>query len=411
MEPEIGLGLGHIELILDNLLSRNPLGDIQAEVNQRPYLREMLLKVTGKGVPDVPIPPPSTLSPFHVSNGQLFKDGKLFKAMGMNFRELPFYGLGLSPIQWATDSHLHEQLNGAVEYGAKIIRVYCAHPAIPLQQAIPRVQRVLDEAGKRGLYVILCLTDGAPAGEFYVPETPDLKSGRYSWKWILGGYKTGNYRDYVEGMTSALGQHAAIFAWEPINELTALDWPLSDEKANGMLQFWKDITALIRKNSPKKLISNGNVSSWELFVERAYGGGQYAFRMATETELNLICFHSYADSPDALGSTGQHIRNEVDLLKANHINDVAFILGETAGKWTDDYVETDSDPLRKLIEGVFSMGFSVVLYWAVSFPYGKDIGVHAQGYPNWNQQPLSTRWFNAMGLFRAKAKQFQELFS
>lgn len=380
------------ERILGYAIDDHGLETVKAAIAQRGDLYNLLSQLVGNAPP-----PESELAPFSISNNQLLKEGRVYKFLGMNYRELPFFGLGLDPIKWTTDAHFFQQLDGATAKKCKAIRVFCSHPALTVEQTIPRLKRVLDEAAKRGLYVILCLTDGASGGAFHVPESADLRTDRYTWKWILGGWKTGKYYRFVDEVTKALGDHPAVFSFEPVNELTALSWPLTDEQANGMLAFWKDVTALIRKNAPKKLISSGSISSWELFVERAYANGNYALRMANETDLNLISFHSYPVGQDVLGETGQHIRNEVNLLKANNVRRVAFMLEETAARWDSGYVETSVDPVKRQVDALLGMGFVAAFLWGVSFPYGQDIGVHGAGYPNWNSDPLAARWHNAIG--------------
>lgn len=116
-QTEIGLGLGHVELILDNLLSRNPLGDVQAQINQRPYLREMLLKITGAGVPDVPV---STLRPFSRRGNQILYNGDPFRFTGANMRGLAWYG---DILPYATANDVNIQLDGAKAIGMKVIRL------------------------------------------------------------------------------------------------------------------------------------------------------------------------------------------------------------------------------------------------------------------------------------------------
>lgn len=404
---DLNVSFSLITQILDNVHKDNSLEAMRSELAQRPRLMGMLAKLLEMEAPPLPV---STLEPFRVENNQILKDGRLWKGLGMNFRELPFFGLGLAGAEWTTINHLFAQLDGAVEKKAKIIRAYCAHKDVPLQQAIPLVRRVLDEAQKRGLYVILVLTDNA-GSDFFVPETPDLRDGRYTWKFI-NNYKTSNYWRYVDGMTKALADHPAIFSWEPMNEITAYTYPLTVDMANSMFTFWRDIAALIRNNSPKKMISNGFVSAWEAFVNHAYGEGQYALKLARETDIDILCFHSYSHPNDPLGAAGQHIRNEVNLIKSQNVRRVAFILEETAGRWENDFIETDSTSLKVLADGVFSLGFSSVMLWAVSFPYAQNIGIGGAGYFNGNAPPHSTRWHNAVvGWFPAVATELERAFS
>lgn len=179
-----------------------------------------------------------------------------------------------------------------------------------------------------------------------------------------------------------------------------------------MFAFWRDVAALIRRNSPKKMISNGFVSAWEAFVNHAYGEGRYALKLARETDIDILCFHSYSNPNDPLGAAGQHIRNEVNLIKSNNVKRVAFILEETAGRWEDNFIETDSTSLKVLADGVFALGFSSVMLWALSFPYGQNIGIGGAGYFNANEPPHSTRWHNAVvGWFPAVAAELERAFS
>lgn len=403
-DPQLQIGMGLVEQVLLLMRKQYGLDIMREEMTFRPALGAVMRELLGDAPP--PPQPDSNLRPFSVVNNQILKDGRLWKGLGMNFRELPFYGLGLEPVRWATDTHFFQQLDGAVSKKAKVIRVYCAHPALSVEQAILRVRRVLDEAQRRGLYVTLCISDAAPEGSFFVADTPANKQGRYTWAFIQGGYQ--GYLRYVDALTKAIGDHDAVFSIEPFNELTAPTYPLSDTQSESMLDFWRQITNLIRANAPTKLISNGNVSSWELWVLDAYNNGKYALKMAQLPNLDLLCFHSYPVTSDVLGAAGQHIRNEVNLIKSNNVGKVAFILEETAARW--EPVETSAEPVQKQVDALFAMGFAAAFLWGVSFPYGQDIGVHGAGYPNWNNPPLSTRWHNTInGWFPAIATDLERV--
>lgn len=409
---EITIGLSLIHAILENLKARNGVGAIRTALAHLPALRALLHEALGEVVVEVPpVEPASKLAPWRVENNQVLLDGRLWKGLGVNLRELAFYGLGIDPIRWATDQHFFQQLDGVKNRKAKVIRIYCAHKNLTAEQCIPRVKRVLDEAQKRGLYVILCLTDGATS-DFFVGDTAQNKQTRYTWEWINGGYKNA-YWSFVDKVTKALGDHPAIWAWEPINELTIPSWgspnPITAQ-SEAVLDFFRQVTNLIRANSPTKIISDGNISSWENFVLDAYTNGQYAAKKAQLPNLDIVSFHSYAVTPDLLGAAGQHIRDEISLIKSKNVRKVGFILGETAARWDNSLVETSAEPVQRLVDEFFRMGGSLAILWGWSEPHGVDIGVHGAGYWNGSTPPHSTRWHNITGWLSAVATELERAF-
>lgn len=416
----------------------NKLGNEQFKARLTPELMAVFQEViVGATTPDVPpveepeIPPveeePTTppvveppvarepkTAPWHVSNGQIFKNNKLWKGIILNYRELPFYGTSAHPQ--AEVGHIFQQLDFAVSTNAEVVRVYCAHPTHSAEQAIPLIRRVLDECQKRKLSAILCLSDAAPPGSFYIADdAPNRRpDGGYSWAFIQGGYRN-RYWEYVDKVTKAFTAHPAIWMWESFNEMVVPTHPLTGLQADAMFDMFKQIGKLIKGNSPTKMLGNGKISSWQTYVFDAYGGKQLARKEAMLPEYDVVCFHSYAvmdynpnpqprleDVPQILGDSYQHILDELNAIKGTG---KAFILEETATKWEN----TEVDKLRIQASAFFELGGSAVGIWGVGSIYDKDINAHGGGYFNDAQPPQSTRWHNTFGWVKATGSEFKRV--
>lgn len=392
MEIEIACGI--LETTLDNLLSRNPLGDVQAEVNQRPYLREMLLKVTGETAPDVPV---STLTPFSISNGGILKNGKQWKATGCNMRGAIRYN----------EHNLQGQLDGAKSVGMQIVRFYVAHNELSTQDTIPRVRHILDELQKRNMYGMLVLTDGAYSG-FNVRDTYENRNSEgigkdhYTWKFYDVGFR-GAYKKHVEEITAALGNHPAIFAWGIINESFTPSFPISTAQANAMVNFFIEMSDTIRVNSPAKLISTDCIAFWETLNEFAYANnGAYARKIIQHKNINLCTWHSYLINNQPLGAAHLNIKKEMALF-ANE-KSVAWGLQEVATAWEDE----SEHWFKELVKELFPFA-SFILVWNTGFVYEVDNG-DVDGY--WhagNKDQSQERRFNnvILGFMKAFAEQLK----
>lgn len=387
-ETEIGLGLGHIELILDNLLSRNPLGDVQAEASQRPYLKEMLLKVTGETAPDVPV---STLKPFSRRGNQILYNGEPFRFTGANMRGLAWYG---DILPYATANDVNIQLDGAKAIGMKVIRFYAAHHTRTVKQSIPRVKAILDALHARNMFGIVVLTDGAQSG-FYVADTPQNRGGnpdRYTQRWVDGGFRE-NYKLFVDEFTTAIGNHPALFAYCICNEYTATIFPLTIPMADNLLKLHAEISTLIATNAPQKFVSTGLESCWQGFVNHAYDGGQYARKLYALPNIHYGTCHTYMSDGNPLGSTHEHIKRELEI--SGH----PMIIEETNTR----HEVANADWLNSLVNATLPR-FSGYLQWNMSFPYCRDTG-DADGLYNCDKdQHLGARWHNHVGYWRSLAE-------
>lgn len=286
----------------------------------RTRLKELL---QGLVIPEAPLPPTSNLTPFSVQGTQFIYQGKPFKFIGVNSRELAFWGVTL---QHSTKAQIADQLTGLQSLGVKVVRFYAAHRAVPASQAASLVRYVLDELKKRDMFGIVVLADGAYSG--YNPPEVDgvnratLGINRYTERFYLGGYEE-NYLPYAKHIVQQNGNHDAIFAWEPANELTTINTLPNTNLMNAYLKFYEDSTSMIRQYSPTKMIGTGLESAWQLFSVNAYGGLQYAKKLYQLPNVDFATVHTYEDQASvvpltnvpnyALGSARDNLVHELAL--------------------------------------------------------------------------------------------------
>lgn len=335
----------------------------------------------------------ATHSPFTVEGNRILLDGQPFRFTGVNFRELIGYDNRIMP--YANPSDIAIQLDGAKALGMRVVRFYVAHKSLSAEAAIPRIKTILAMLEARGLYGILVLTDGVHSG-FQIADTPTNRTAsgadRYSHTFFAGGFRS-HYLPYVETVTAAIGAHPAIFAWEPGNEFTTVSVPPSTAQMDAFLNFYTETAAVIRRNSPGKLISSGLESCWQLFVLHAYDGERYCARLYQIVDIGTL--HTYQTN-EPLGSAYQHVLRELQL------TDVPLIIEETNTFWEYE----SADWFNSLIR--LTMGrLSGYMQWGMSFPYARDIGV---GDGVWNA-PTGTaqarRWHILTGFWRALSDQLR----
>lgn len=352
------------------------------------------------GATPTPTPSPTTapqpaLYPFTIEGNRIYLNGEPFKFVGVNFRELIGYDNRIMP--YAGPHDVTVQLDGAGSLGMRVVRFYVSHKSLTVDQAIPRVRNILDMLEARGMYAILVISDGAYSG-FEVKDNSQNRAvngiDRYTHRFFEGGYRD-NYLPYVETLTKAIGSHPAIFAWEPINEATTVQVPPTQAQMDAFIAFYADVTAVIRRNSPGKMVSSGLESCYQLFVLHAYENGEYCARLYQIVDIGTI--HTYQENTgQPLGSSWMHFVREMQL------SDQPLIVEEINTAWE---VES-TDWLAGLVKAAFSR-LSGILQWNMSFPYARDIGV---GDGAWNAPAgtaQSRRWFHITGFWRSLADQLR----
>lgn len=303
---EIKLGLGHVELILDNLLSRNPLGDVQAEVNQRPYLREMLLKVTGESVPDMP--PLSQYAPFSVSGNKVLYNGNEFRTIGFNLREAIGYG---DIMEYATPALLRRQLEIIRYIGGKTVRFYAAHVNLTASQAAIRTENFLNLLKEYGLFGIAVLDEGAHS-EFRIKKAEKNYKGRLTHEFYGGGYRD-EYLPYIREVVKRVGNHSNVFCFEICNESTTPFPPTPTVPQMEAMLTWMSVAAnTIHEFAPQKLTSNGFISAWEMGAINAYDGFKFAEKVHKITQLASL--HTYQGNRNLpYGDVEPNIKRELPM--------------------------------------------------------------------------------------------------
>lgn len=334
-------------------------------------------------------------TPFSVDGNRLLLNGQQFKFTGVNFRELIGYDNVIMP--YASPNDVVIQLDGAKQLGMSVVRFYVAHKSLSVEAAIPRVKRILDMLQARGMYAILVLTDGAYSGfEIRDNSTNRAFNGidRYTHAFYEGGFRQ-NYLPYVEAMTAGIGAHPAILSWEIGNEFTTIQIPPTTAQMDAFLNFYAETAAVIRRNSPGKLISSGLESCWQLFVTQAYDGAKYCEKLYNIVEIGTI--HTYQENTNQpLGTGWAHIVREFQ------IPNQVLIIEETNTYWENE----STDWLSLLVKTAF-VRVSGALHWNMCFTYARDIGTCDGAVNALVGTAQARRWFNITGFWKAFSEQLR----
>lgn len=388
---ELKLSLHVIETVLGYAEKDHGLLAIQQELAFSPEFASLYSKlksVTGGAV--VPVPDPEPIKGFSTRGNEILLDGAPFRFTGYNLREAAFYGEPLDETRWTDVAFLQHQLNVAKDLGGKVIRFYAAHRNYTAEQVIPRVIHVLDHLHARGLYAIVALTDGVGSG-FSLPDTTQNFRDRHTHEFYGGGYRQ-NYLPYITKMLEAIKDHPALFMVEPGNEFLVpypdfVPNPPTAKQFENIFNFFRETTTVMREIAPKPLRGTGFVSSWEVFVEQAYGGAQYAKSLFDLGMFDAACVHTYeGQRSHKWGDTGMHLEKEMALQgHPLYIGEMGMNVGTADGGWTARL----GDQTAPRVSGV--------LQWALqAWPQDRGVGDNRVGM---NQYHM-TMWHHNTGNMR-----------
>ena len=339
-----------------------------------------------------PAAPSSTgLSPFTTSGSQFLLNGKPFRFVGVNARELAYYGhqhYGIT--KWTRAEHIDQQIEMAAQMKAQVVRFFAAcnideagQPRTDTQMAIRRTKAVLDKLAARKMYGLITLTDAkwsgldvrvpaqfrGPAGQPFLGDAKEVLNNEF----YRGGYKQG-YIQFVQELVGALAGHPAIFAWAIGNEMQT--YPSTDPSiadCDMFINFFKDASETIRRLSPKNLITTGIESCWHLFVLNAYERAKYCNKLYAIPTIDFATLHTYQEHGNYsnLGHNNDQIRRETELArtvwkKPIIMEEIGAVGGQSRGNGATWIAPT--------CQQLFDMGVSGVLQWGFS-AFDSDLGV------------------------------------
>lgn len=382
MDNAIAFGLAELALnwIKAHGLTLPP--DLKALVNALAEVAPPVEEPQEPETPPVePAPEPAPLAPFGTNGNTLLKDGQPFKFTGCNLLELAWYGHPVVPH--AKAHHIGQQLDVAKAFGMKVVRLFCAHKSTLARVAIPRVRAVLDALQARGMYALLVLADGNQT-DFYPDDLLINRSrdpNRYTSYWITDGYR-GNYKGYVNDFTKALGDHPAIFAWEPVN-LYRPQGGLAEMPA--VESFFDDISETIRENSPQKLIAAG--WGWQILDDFGYATGS-AKRIYQHPRIDLATVQASQTVGNALGEYQMQIEGELK------VSGIPLIVESMGSLWENESADWHEAVIRAT--GERASGW---MQRAPSFVHRDDLGVHANGMFNAPPETAQARRYTHLAGF------------
>jgi len=212
-------------------------------------------------------------------------NGQTYRFVGMNIRGISHYGHG-NPLQFTTSAHITENLDGALEFGVDVVRLFSAANNRTAQENADNLEDVLDLMEARGMKAIISLTDVYntpfhPMGDdsYYLPQTGGFTLLDDSW--FAGGYED-NYLPWVQLVVNQLKDHNAVFAWEIGNEITDIKNP------NNIIALVNDIAAEIKSIDPHHMVTTGFLSVDHTQIGIANGEALYE-----NPNIDFISVHAY----------------------------------------------------------------------------------------------------------------------
>jgi hypothetical protein len=366
--------------------------NLEDEVKLTILSRLIASKVTV--TPASPTPPPATPSRpkgrFTVQGTQFLLDGKPFRFVGVNVRELAYYGFSAWTNGHARPEHIDAQLQSAKQMRAQVFRIYApfsrnakGEERTDTQEAIRRIKLVLDKAQKLNMFALISLDDAKQSG-FHVATTDN---GRYrepgfisNMAFYHGGYQE-RYLPFVKELVGALGGHPALFAWGVCNETQVNPFippTPPDSDCEAFLNYYKTTSETIKALAPGDLVTTSIECARVVFVANAYTGKKYANRLYTLPSIDFATLHSYQDwrrMDNVLGHNDEDGRMELDLArtvwkKPVVIEEMGPVRGEGGSAPGRDGTGWTANALAKW----FELGAAGAMQWGFS-AMTDDVGV------------------------------------
>jgi hypothetical protein len=329
-------------------------------------------------------PPDTTTAPvtshhnpsrrLRVADGGFLLDGRSFRFIGANLRELAFYGQPLDKVKHTRIHHIQQQFDGLKAIGMRIVRLHACHKDVPVGQAISLIKATLNTLHDNNALAILVLNDSVGHSDFYIPgdqhfhehNHPVGHLDKYAY-FHDEGYHL-HYLPYVSQLVPALKRHPAIFAWELGNEYAIHPQPATHEDGEAFYRFVKTASEYIHQLDPCHLITTGLMNTNQVKPENACQR-EYAHQLYSLTSIDFATVHFYQDAQSLPNGLWQE--EEAALVDIQAVQELGkpLIVEEVGASGNDP-----ASALDRKIKRWIDLGANGFLQWGYSAPL-QDIGV------------------------------------
>jgi mannan endo-1,4-beta-mannosidase len=298
------------------------------------------------------------------ANGALFVDAQPFRLIGVNRYDVASFPPGSGKYACGnaySDAQLDQLLSEIVSStGATVLRTWAFQSFTAGGTDWSSLDRVVAGAKKHGLKLIFTLEN-----EWRDCSEPDSSAadGRKSGAWYRDGYKkpTGAYplayRDYVQAVVRRYANEPTVALWQLLNEAESDD-------AQALLDFTRDVAALVKSLDGRHLVSLGTI-----------GGGQAgtagaAYRkLHALPQIDLVEAHDYHNESVALPGAPGSKENSVyaDLADARALGKPFFVGEVGIAAPTPMYPFTVADRAKYMdakLQATLGAGAVGVLVWS-----------------------------------------------
>jgi hypothetical protein len=349
-------------------------------------------------------------------------DGKPFRFVGVNVRELAYYGYpGWSVGGFARPEFIDVQLKAASDMRAQVVRIYAPFSrnktgaeGTDFDEAINRIRKVLDKAKALNMFVLVTLDDAKQSGFNVATNNAKYREPGYVYNttYYYGGYKE-NYIPFVRAVVGALGGHPALFAWGICNESQVNPFvppTPPDRDCLAFLDYYEHTSQVIRSLAPGDLITTSIEACHNLFVINAYEQKKYGTTLYTMPTIDFATVHSYQSLEKPGNFLGHnHERGSIEVDLARRVWKCPIIIeemGPVGGKNRGD----GGIWVRNAITKWFEMGVAGCMQWGFSAADSDigvgdaDSGMHNVGHNHPNLPGHD--WGSMFEAYRSFGKQF-----
>ena len=321
---------------------------------------------------------------FTTKGTQFFLNGQPFRFVGVNVREIAYYGYnGWNDGRYTNAGHIDIQLETAKRMRAQVFLLYAPYnrnasaEKTDTKEAIKRLKNILDKAEKLNMFVLITLDDAKQSGFNVSCNNQKYREPGfvYNMEYYYSGYKE-SFIPFIKEVVSALGGHKGLFAWgicneSQINPFVPPTPPIADCQA--FLDFYQHCSETIRSLAPNDLITTSIESCHHLFVVNAYEQKKFANTLYGMPTIDFATIHSYQDNQRMDNTLGHNAeRGSFELSLARDVWKIPLIIEEMgpvgglhrgSGGW-----------VKGALQEWFRLGAAGCMQWGFSAVDG-DIGV------------------------------------
>ncbi len=229
--------------------------------------------------------------------------------LGVNLRELAYYGSGAAKIIGTQKGQRAQQLSACRDTGISLVRFFASHHDFKIDASIGFIRETLDMLWNDfgHMQAVVCLDDSLDGSDTHMAGSDKYHTGPEGHLTVDYWRKQAYWNPYilnVRKIVTAFKDHPAVAMWELGNEFglyPQVPAPLPSD-ADNFYKFVKVASQEIRNLAPvNQLISIGLITTHAVYVQTPaldrYAASRRLYELPT---VDVVGVHYYKDKQDEL---------------------------------------------------------------------------------------------------------------